>query len=180
MVDLTGEVAEEAQEALNDLHHGIDIGQKIVTATHSLENKLLSLDLVFTHISFNYDQNIIDFFWEMQEIIEELVAFLESEERKELHIVAEEKAALKLGKKWVLKHREVVEEEIKKEILVEKEIIQKIHEVFTKIKTLIEKKQIFTQHHEKAAEVKHILEKLFHFFSTYEQIFKKLIKELEN
>jgi len=179
MIKLTGELAEETQEILNDLHEGIDVGRKIITTTHSLENKLLGLDLIFSHISFNYDQPVIDFFWEIQEEVEELVEFLKTEEKHGLHIIAQEQAAEKRGKKWILKHREIIEEEIKQEKEIDIAIVKKIHQTFLKIKEFIDQKQIFAKHHNKAAELNHIIQKIFHFFSTYEHLFRRYLKELK-
>ena len=195
MVDLTGELGEEAQEVLNDLHIGIDAGKKIANTTHDFETKLLAIDMLIMHINFNYmeHEDLNEFFMEISDEIVELRDELEALEKGEIHIVLEEEAAEKKGTSWILKHRKKVEDEIKEEADIDKAILQKIHQAFRSLKEKfsqvdhlfsvdIEKatvKNVKLELEEAEEEVKHILERLMGFFVTYEKIFREELERLE-
>lgn len=97
MVELTGELGEEAQEVLNDLHIGIDAGKKIATATHDFELKLLAIDNVIMHIQFNYmeHEDLNEFFMEISDELVELRDELEALKKGKIHVILEEEAAEK-------------------------------------------------------------------------------------
>ncbi len=195
MVDLTGELGEEAKEVLNDLHFGIDAVKKIATATHDFVLKLLAIDMLIMHIKSNYaeHEDLHQFFMEISDELVELRDELEDLEKGEIHVVLDEEAAKKRGTSWILKHRKKVEDEIKEEVDIDKEILQKIHNVFMRLKEKfsqvdhlfsvdIEKatvKNVRLELEEAEEEVKHILERLMGFFVTYENIFRKELERLE-
>lgn len=62
MVELTGIMAEEAAEVLQDLHHGIDVLKSVVTASHDLDLKLSSIDVVIQHVVMEYPSKVADIF----------------------------------------------------------------------------------------------------------------------
>ena len=138
MVELAGELAEEAQEVLNDLHLGIDVGKKIVSATHDFEIKLSAVDMLFMHIDFNYSDNddLNDFFVDVSDTLVNLGEELEALKKGAIHLILEEEAAEKRGTSWVLKHRKKVGDEIKEEIEVDSKIIKKTHLAFIKLTRL--------------------------------------------
>ena len=195
MVELTGELAEEAQEVLKDLHIGIDAGKKIVLATHDFEVKLLAIDMLIMHIQFNYmeHEDLNEFFMEISDEIVELRDTLESLEKGEVHLVLEEEAAEKRGTSWVFKHRKKVEDEIKEETDILKVDLEILHQFFKRLKEKFSQvDHLFSVDIEKATltevkleleeaeeEVKHILERLMGFFATYEKIFSDELKRLE-
>ena len=195
MVDLTGELGEEAQEVLNDLHIGIDAGKKIANTTHDFEVKLLAIDMLIMHIQFNYmeHEDLNEFFMEISDEIVELRDELEALEKGEIHVILEEEAAEKKGTSWILKHRKKIEDEIKNEADIDKAILQKIYQAFSSLKEKfsqvdhlfsvdIEKatvKNVKLELEEAEEEVKHILERLMGFFVTYEKIFRKELERLE-
>ena len=123
MVDLTGELAEEAQEVLNDLHIGIDAGKKIATAAHDFEIKLLAMDKLIMHIQFNYGEHedLTAFFGEISDEIVQLREGLEVLEKGAIHVVLNEEAADKRGAFWTLRHRKKIEEEVKEEMETDEE-----------------------------------------------------------
>ena len=194
MVELTGELAEEAQEVLNDLHVGIDVGKHIVTATHDFETKLLATDMLFMHIDFNYShyEDLNGFFVEVSETIVELRDELEALGKGEIHILLEEEATEKKSTKWALKHRKKIEEEIKEEIEVDINIIKKIQVALVKIRRFFEEAEHLFSIHIKTAtvekmkieleegeeEVKHILRTLLQFILVYEKIFTQARNKL--
>lgn len=195
MGKLTGELGEEAQEVLNDLHLGINAGKKIATTTHDFEVKLLAMDMLIMHIQFNYaeHEDLNEFFMEISDEIVKLREELEALEKGEIHVVLKEEAAEKEGVSWILKHRNKVEDEIKEEADIDKAILRRIYQVFRSLKAKFSQvehlftvdigkakvKEIKLELEEAEKEVKHILEKLMGFFVTYEKIFHEELKRLE-
>lgn len=191
MVKLIGEFGEEAQEALRDLHRGIDAGKSIVTAVHDFEIKLSAVDIVIGHIEFNYShyEGLYAFFTELSDMIVELRDELEQLEKGEIHFVLEEEAAKKKSTQWILMHRKAIEEVIKEEKEVDKQIIRKIHRAFVKLRKLfIKSEHLFSLYirkteikkfklklEEDEEQVKHILEQLMRFIFAYEKIFKRAL-----
>ncbi len=207
MVKLEGELAFEAQEALGAMHEGIDIGKRIVTATHNLENKLLAFDYVMMHIEFNYSHHdeIYTFFTEISDIIAALNKKLNKIRRGGLHFIAEEKTI----ENWILKHKlseagkrvrvwhkiiATIKWEKREEVLVNKRIIRRLNADFQKLKKLYsEADHLFLIHEEKAKiteiklkleedeeRVKHILEQVMRFIFTYEKLLGEMVRELES
>ena len=195
MVELTGELGEEAQKVLNDLHIGIDAGKKMVTATHDFEVKLLAIDMLIGHIQLNYmkHEDLTDFFMEISDEIVELRDELEALKKGEIHVILEEEAAGKKGTSWILKHRKRIDDELKEEVDIDNAILQKIHQAFRSLKEKFSQvdhlfsidikkatvKTIELDLEEAEKEVKHILERLMGFFITYEKIFRKELERLE-
>ena len=195
MAELTGEMGAEAQEALKDLHTGIEAGKKIVTATHDFETKLLAIDTVIGHIHFNYQEHedIMDLFLRLSDEVVQLCGELSGLKKGEIHLVVLEEAATKQGTAWVLKHRKKLQQERMKEAEVDRQVIAKIHtfflkaqEIFTEAEHLFKvdiKKakvtRIKLELEEKEQEMKHILEQFLQFVVAYERIFKQALEGLK-
>ncbi len=195
MVKLTGDMGEIAQEVLDDLHSGIDVGRNIVHSTHNFRIKLEAVDNVFAHIEIDYPDlaDFGEFFAEVGEIIMHLEAQLRDLEHGEIHIVRKEKSAERHGEEWVLKHIKKVKEKLEEEKDVDEEIIKDIHAALVKIKKLFLKaehlfeiqeketriKELKHKLEEKEEEMKHIIEKLMQFLFTYEKIFKEFLDKLD-
>lgn len=191
---LTGEMAEEAEQSLENLRQGIDVDKKIITSAHDFEVKLASIEILINHLHLNYwDHDDRDFFLQIPDLITELWAEIQALEKGEMHILLEEEAAQKLGKKWVIKHRKKIGEEIKEETRVDKKIIQDLHQAFVDLKQHFAQaehlftadlnqgkvKKINAELGEKEKEFKHIIERLLQFIQAYEQIFREYLKELK-
>ena len=195
MAELTGEMGAEAQEALKDLHTGIEAGKKIVTATHDFETKLLAIDTVIGHIHFNYQEHedIMDLFLRLSDEVVQLCGELVGMKKGEIHLVVLEEAAAKQGTAWVLKHRKKLQQERMKEAEVDRQIIAKIHAFFLDIqKIFTEAEHLFKvdikkakitriklELEEKEQEMKHILEQLLRFVAAYERIFRQALEGLK-
>ena len=196
MIRLKGEFGEGTKEALRDLHLGIKVGKRIISATHSFEIKLSIIESsIMNHVNFDdqYSEAFIEFFEKITYDIINMRDELEEMEKGEVHIVLEEEAAEKLGTKWILKHINKVEDDIESEIELEKELIEKIHQFIVKIKNyFIEAEHLFSMNIEKSIikkinieseenedEVKHILKNLLLFVLFYEKIFEQTLNDLE-
>ncbi len=131
------------------------------------------------HVDLEYTDEAPEFADPLREVQEELMllyARLQEKEKHCLHIVLEEEAAQKKGKRWVLKHRKIVEGDIKEEIDLEKEIIVDIRKTFMGVKEKLDP----TTHIEDDEESKHILERLSSFVTFYEDIFRQFLAKLED
>jgi len=193
-MELTGEFAEEAEIALDALHHGIDTGNHIVTETHDFELKLDSFEVLIAHIDMNYDQmEIVNFMHDIIDEIAELAADLRKFEKAEIYILHKEEAAQRHNSKWIFYHRKKIEDQIEHEEEVDREIIHLINTAFKNTKKLFRQAKHMFKIHEHEAEVvevkldlkekdkefRYIIKKLLQFFQTYERIFEKELKELE-
>ncbi|MBI2666547.1 hypothetical protein HYX13_02955 [Candidatus Woesearchaeota archaeon] len=192
MVTLTGELAEEAQQVLEDLHRGIDAGKKAVTATHDFETKLLAMDMLIMHLHFNYAEHegLIEFFIQISECIVALRDELEALNLGEIHIIIQEEATEKKSPLWVFKHRKKVKKRIVQEQELEREMLQKVaaawkkmyqkfqeaEELFVVDLKKIKVKEIYLELEEKHEEVKHILERLLGFFGAYQHFLQQQLK----
>ena len=97
-MELTGELAQEAQEALNDLHKGIDSGKNIVTSTHNFEIKLHAVDTALGHIHMNFmdAEDLVAFTFDIADEIIELREDIAQLEKEEIHIIKLEETLFNL------------------------------------------------------------------------------------
>lgn len=189
MVELTGDFGPLIQELLEDLHSGIDAGKKTVHAVHDFDAKLQALNEALGLLGMDYMEfpEIHGLFTLIGGEVEDLSKQLEILGKKELHILLEEEAAEAKGKKWILKHRKLVEGEIKSEKELEAEIVRIIHKAFVQIrKEFTDMEHLFEVDISKAEvtsvkeelkefeeEFRHVMEKLMQFFAFYEHFFQQ-------
>jgi len=169
---LTRDNSELIQNAMDILHKGIDVGKRTVEAEHQFEHKLLAFQNLLA-MQEDYPEEEATFsLFDVIEILEELGNELAALEKGEVHIVLEEEAVAKKGPRWVVKHRKKIENEVRKEKIVSKKIIKKIHLAFVKVKEILDTES-------ENEEVRQIMENLLAFFNTYEEIFKNVLTELK-
>ncbi len=195
MIQLSGDLGWQAQEALDDLHLGIDAGRSVVTATHNFEQKLWGVDTLSAH-SFDYDSSHEDLAAFFDGLFRELLSLreeLDALEKGELHFVLEQEAAEKSGAPWLVRHRKIVNDEVKEEARIAKKLLQRVHHVFLELKAkFAEGEHMFAVDLEKAQvtqmklqerhaeeEIKYFIERLLAFFVAYENILRKELARLE-
>ena len=193
MSRFTGMAAEDAEQVLNDLHLGIDVGKKLVTATHQLDDKLASLYILMNHITMEYPEEITDFLEKIIVESHDFVPELKKFESEELHLVLLESAAEAVGPRWIFSHRAKVEAELKEESKVVKKHLQHVHKYLLIIqKEFVEAKHLFLVDIEKCKitemridlvgkekEFEHIIENLLLFLKVYLHLLESKLKEMK-
>lgn len=109
-MNLSGEFADEAQEALDDLHRAEVEEKKIIVGLRSLNIKLAAIEMVIAHTNFNYS----GFSEEVEDGIITLRDKLEALEKKENHFFLELEAAEKKGAVVDTKAIKLIKKEIVK------------------------------------------------------------------
>ena len=193
MVQLTGGFAEEAQGVLDTLHIGIDVGKRIVIASHDFTTKLSAVDMVFMHTQMEYQDydELHEFFVDVSDVLVELRDELDALRKGEIYFIVKLEAAEK-RKNWTLTHFKKIKKELHQVEDVDRKIFFVIHAALEKVRQLFQQAEhLFELDIKKATvdvkveleegeeEVKHILERLIQFILAYEQIFKKELKKLK-
>lgn len=171
MVKLTGPLAEEAEEALQDLHRDIDVEKHIATATHNIVDKLISFDYVTAHIAekHNPDSQAFEFFMDISDELVELREAIRDLEKGHLHVLLEEEAADKMNRKWRIGHLQTIKDYMHRAHEVDTELLHRVHQFLRNMKVKCSEAGILD------GESEHILENIMKFFATYE---KFLMNEL--
>ena len=171
------------------LERDIDIGKQVVASTHDFNDKLYTIERLLWAMKeqySKYDQNIGQFLQKAIDEIKSLKRIINTPYQGELHIVLEDKAALKKGEGWVLKYKRKIEKNNIQEIEADEALIYICKEHFERIKNLfIESEHLFSVDIEKAEvnevkvqlgraekRFKEIMQKLLKLILTYESFFK--------
>ena len=191
MVELTGEMAEDAQICLEHLQKEIKLGKDFVKEIKDLENRLAAIETVVMHINFNYWEydDLDEFITEIGQMVANFGKILEMMRNNELHLVLEEQV-LEGKKEKVLIHKKLIKKLFQKEKEIGKVILQIIHREINEIKQFIVKAEHLFELHENQIQIKklkvqieigeeqvhHVLEQLLKLFVTYEQVFRETIE----
>jgi hypothetical protein len=191
MVELTGEMAEEAQLCLEHLNQDISLGKHFIKELRDFENRLAAIETVVMHINFNYWEydDLDEFITEVGQMAANLGKILEGMRKKEMLLVAEEKSLEKNG--FESKYASLLKKIFEEQNQMGKEVLQIIHQEINEIKQFIIKADHIFELHENQTQIKklkvqleagdeqvhHVLEKLLKLFVTYEQVFKETIEK---
>ena len=179
MVELSGFMAEEVEEVLKDLHLGVDVGKKIVTADHDLDLKLSSFDVLIHHAVMEYPPEIADFFEDVVSEMDEFRKELSLFDKGGMHLILQEEAAATKGSHWIFVHKKKLTEELHQE---ERIIQDHLRKVKTHLQSLHQKllnsshfslsledssSQIHFDVEGKEEELLHILKQMLLFLTIY-------------
>ena len=166
---------EDINAIMETLEEGIDIERETVKGLHEMEVRLHQVSAIANLLM--EEEHFVDFLFDLGEVIDELLIKLKMAEDGELHLVAEGQAAKRLGRKWTLKHRARIKEEILEETEHEKRIIEIITDYMKRINKLFdENKEEFYEDE----EIHAMCQKLHKLFGFYLELFKKELNRLTN
>jgi hypothetical protein len=160
-------------EIVAELEVGIDVGKETVIGLHEMETKLHAISAISAQ--FMDEGEFVEFLTDVSELIWDLFIDLKMKEDGELHLVAEEQAAKKLGRTWSLKHIARVKTQIREETEHEKRIIQIITEYMEKINNIFEDNK--EEFHEDA-QIHALCQKIHRLFAFYLKLFRNELKRL--
>jgi hypothetical protein len=164
---------EDINAIMEQLDQGIDINQETVKGLHEMEVQLHAISAIAAH--FMQEGEWVEVLTDVSELIWDMLVALKMQEDGELHLIAEEQAAKKLGRNWTLKHRARIKDEILEETKHEKRIIQIITDYMIRINKLFDENQ--EEFHEDP-EIHELCQRLHRLFNFYLQLFKKELTRL--
>ena len=165
---------ETIAELMDQLHLGIDVTNNTVNGLHKMDEKFHHLSAI-THLLME-EGEFVDFLFDVGEVISDMLEELRMDEAGELHLIAEEEAAEKLGVNWTLKHRARIKKLVLEETEHERRIITIIHNSMVKINSLFEENK--EEFHEDP-EIHALCQKFHVLFTFYLNLFQKELKRLE-